>query len=63
MNGKEGEDIVATGCLDDRSHELLQETWVLHQRWPEMMDEINQQAFDVRAIMILISHDHDRSVP
>ena len=27
------------------------------------MNEVYQQPFDVRTVMVLISHDHDRSVP
>ena len=57
--GEEGFDLVALRGLEERRHELFQEAVHVHQRWPEVMDKVDQQALDVRAIVVLISHDHD----
>lgn len=38
--------------LDDGGDELFQEI-VAQQRWPVMMDEVDQQALNVGAILIL----------
>ena len=43
----------ATGYLDDGCNELLQEV-MSQQRWPVMVNEIDQQAFNVGAILILL---------
>lgn len=34
----------------------------LQQIGPEVVDEVDDEAFDVRAILILISHDHELAV-
>lgn len=53
--------------LDDGSDELFQEV-VAQQRWPIMMDEVDQQALNVGAILILSksqkysSHINNKSV-
>lgn len=35
---------------------------MLHQTRPVVMYEVNQQAFDVRTILILICHDHNLAI-
>ena len=57
--GEEGFDLVALGGLEERGHELFKEAVHVHKRGPEVMDKVDQQALDVRAIVVLISHDHD----
>ncbi len=34
----------------------------LDERGPEVMEEVDEQTLDVRAIVILIGHDHDLAV-
>lgn len=48
--------------FDDRRDEFLEEPWHLEQAWPEVMDKINEEALNVGAIVVLISHDHDRAI-
>ena len=51
------------GYLDDGGDELFEELLVPHNEiWPEEMDEVNQEALDVRPIVVLIRHDHDRAI-
>ena len=57
--GEEGFDLIALGGLEERGHELSEEAVHVHQRGPEVMNEVDQQALDVRAIVILICHDHN----
>lgn len=57
--GEEGFDLVALGGLEKRGHELFQEAVHVHQGGPEVMDKVYQEALDVGAIVVLISHDHD----
>mmetsp|Transcript_120996 Transcript_120996/g.347655 ORF Transcript_120996/g.347655 Transcript_120996/m.347655 type:complete len:266 (+) Transcript_120996:2003-2800(+) len=48
--------------LDNGRDELLQEAVQLQERRPPMMHQINQQTLDVRAVVVLIRHDHDGAV-
>mmetsp|Transcript_34625 Transcript_34625/g.112675 ORF Transcript_34625/g.112675 Transcript_34625/m.112675 type:complete len:221 (-) Transcript_34625:1470-2132(-) len=48
--------------LHDGCHKLLQEPVHLDQGRPPMVDQIDKQALDVRSIVVLVSHDHDRAV-
>lgn len=50
-------------CLDDRCDELQQEAREFEKRWVEGVQEVHDQALDVGTIMILISHDHERTIP
>ena len=45
--------------FDDRRHELLYKAIDFEKTWPEVMDKVDQQTFDMGAVMILISHNHD----
>lgn len=48
--------------FDDWRDEFFKK--ILTQKfWPIVMYEVDQQALDVGAVLILISHDHDLSVP
>mmetsp|Transcript_130615 Transcript_130615/g.227094 ORF Transcript_130615/g.227094 Transcript_130615/m.227094 type:complete len:211 (-) Transcript_130615:1655-2287(-) len=48
--------------LDDWRHKLFQKPRHLHQGRPPMVYEIDHEAFDVRAVMVLVSHQHDRTI-
>jgi hypothetical protein len=45
-------------ALHNRRDELQQEAVYPQQARPEVVYEVDQQAFDVRAIVVLVSHDH-----
>ena len=47
--------------LDDRSDKLFQEA-VIKQGGPVGVNEIDEQTFDVRAVLVLIGHDHHLAV-
>ena len=53
--GKERETLLAMRCLNDGSDKLLEKAMTEKGR-PEVVDEIDHQALDVRAIVILICH-------
>jgi len=56
--------VLFLGYLDDGSDEFFEKLFVAnYEIWPEEMDEVNQEALDVRSIVVLICHDHDRAVP
>lgn len=60
---KERMPLLSSRGLDDGSYELLQEAFVLlKQVRPIARQEVDEQAFDVRAIMVLVSHQHYRTV-
>ena len=44
--------------LDDGRDKLLQEAIHLRERGPPVVDEIDEETFDVRAIVILIASPH-----
>ncbi len=60
-NGVEGENGFAFGCLENGSEQGTQES-SQHQTWPLRMKQIHQKSLDMRAIMILIRHNHDASI-
>ena len=47
--------------LDDWSDELLQEA-VMQQGGPVGVNEVDEQTFDVRAVLVLIGHDHHLAI-
>ena len=52
------------GYLDDGCDEFFEELFVAHYEiWPKEVDEVNQEALDVRPIVVLICHYHNRAVP
>mmetsp|Transcript_74018 Transcript_74018/g.163642 ORF Transcript_74018/g.163642 Transcript_74018/m.163642 type:complete len:312 (-) Transcript_74018:1512-2447(-) len=59
---EEGVHLGALRCLHNRGHELFHEAALLQQVRPPVMEEVNKQPLDVRAIIILIRHDHDGAV-
>ena len=54
--------VSAARCLEQGCHELIHETIHLKKWWPEKVDEVDDQSFDVRAIGVLISHYHNFTV-
>ena len=54
--------IVLLRDFDNRSNELLQESVVVNERRPKVMDEVNNETLNVGTVMILICHYHHRSV-
>ena len=55
-------DAFALGGLDNGSDELLEERQPQKLR-PVVVDKVDQKALDVRAVLILIGHDHYFAVP
>ena len=53
---------LALGRLDDGRDELLQEAVDLEQRRPEVVHEVDEQPLDVRAVVVLVRHDHEVAV-
>lgn len=49
--------------LDNGCDELQQESRHLEQTREEVVEKVHDEAFDVGTIMILISHDHEVTVP
>ena len=50
-------------CLHDGRDELLHKTGCAQERRPEAVDEVDEQPFDVRTVVVLVSHDHHLAVP
>lgn len=48
---------------DDGCDELHQEAWQLEQGWVEVVEEIHDEALDVGTVVILVSHNHQVTVP
>ena len=62
-HGVEGDDLaVLLGALDDRRDELLHEAADLEQGRPEHVQEVDDEALDVRAVVVLIRHHHQVTV-
>ena len=53
---------IALPDLDNGRDELHEEAGKLEQTWELNLQEVDEQSLDVRAVMILISHDHEMSV-
>jgi len=49
-------------CFDNRSNKLFQENIRFDKRRPKSMNKIDNKSFNMRTIMILISHNHQRSI-
>ena len=48
--------------LDDRRDKFFEESRNLEQTGPKVVKKVDEEAFDMRTIVILISHNHDRPV-
>ena len=48
--------------LHNGSDELLEESRDLQQGGPEVVQEVDEEPFDVRTIVVLIGHDHQVAV-
>eukprot|EP00961_Rhodomonas_salina_P127362 1716961-Rhodomonas_salina.6 len=49
--------------LDERGHELADEVVVLDQRGPVAVEHVEEQPLDVRAVVVLVRHQHHLPVP
>lgn len=49
--------------FDNRRDELFKESLHLEQTRPKVVNEVDQESLDVRSIVVLVSHDHDRPIP
>lgn len=54
----ERQDLLALRCLHDRSRHVGEEPRDGDELMPELMKEIDEETTDVRAILVLIGHDH-----
>mmetsp|Transcript_45949 Transcript_45949/g.114222 ORF Transcript_45949/g.114222 Transcript_45949/m.114222 type:complete len:285 (+) Transcript_45949:3157-4011(+) len=54
--------VATTSHFDDGCDELLEESPVLEQLRPVVVEQVDQQTFDVRPVSVLVGHDHDGSV-
>ena len=52
----------STHYLDDGRDELEEEPREFEQRWEEAVQEVHDEALDVRPVVILIRHDHQVAV-
>lgn len=46
----------------NRCDKLFQETFHFVETGPEILNEIDEESFDVRAVVVLVSHNHNRTV-
>ena len=53
---------VALPDLNDGRDELEQEPFELQETWKLALQEIDQQAFDMRTVVVLVGHDHQVAV-
>lgn len=56
---KETFGFVSLGGFDNRRDEFFEEAFDFQQARPEVVNEVDDQAFDVGAIVVLICHYHD----
>jgi hypothetical protein len=61
-HGVEAVLLLSLPYLDDRGDELDQKVRNLQQRGVEVIQEVDDQTFDMRTIVILIGHDHEVTV-
>ena len=59
---EEAELLCSLGALDNGGHKLNKEAVELEERGPEVVDEVDEKPLDVRAVLILIGHDHQLAV-
>jgi hypothetical protein len=53
--------LIFFGGLDDRCNKFFHE-WETKQLRPVGVNEVDEKTFDVRSVLILISHDHELSI-
>lgn len=58
----ERQDLLALRCLHDRSCHVGQEPRDGDELMPELVEEVDEETADVRAILVLIGHDHHRAI-
>ena len=56
---KETTHVAALAHLNDRRHELLDKAADLEQTRPKVVDEVDDEALDVGAVVVLVGHNHD----
>jgi hypothetical protein len=61
-NSKESFCLWSLRDFNDWGYKFADKTSYFEERWPKMMDEINQKSFNVRAIMILIRHNQQSAI-
>jgi len=61
-NREERKLVYTVGSFDNRCDKFLQKPIVPKEFRPEEMQEVDDKTFDMRAVMVLIGHDHDRPV-
>ena len=49
-------------CLHDGCSHVGQEAWNRNEFMPELVEEVDKQASNVRTIVVLVRHNHDASV-
>ncbi len=52
----------ASTYLDDGSNEFQEEAGDPQQRGEEAVQEVHDEALDVRAVVVLVGHDHEVAV-
>mmetsp|Transcript_3484 Transcript_3484/g.8354 ORF Transcript_3484/g.8354 Transcript_3484/m.8354 type:complete len:832 (-) Transcript_3484:586-3081(-) len=62
-NTEELQLLCSLGNFDDGRDELFHETFELEERWPPVLDHVEEQALDVGAIEILVRHNHNATIP
>ena len=62
LESEEGEALPRLGDLDDGRDELAHKVVLLEQRRPVAVDEVDDEALDVRAVVVLVGHDHEVAV-
>ena len=63
MLSEEAESLGVGLTLDQGSDELGQEVGELQETGPEVVEEVENEGLDMRAVVVLVSHDHDCAVP
>lgn len=58
----ERQDLLALRCLDNRSRHVGEEPRDGDELMPELVEEVDEKTPDVRAILVLIRHDHHGAV-
>ncbi len=62
LESEEGLHLVAVGGFDNGRHELFEEASMFEEAGPEEVDEIDDKSLYVRAICVLIGHDHQTPI-
>lgn len=55
--------IITLGSFDNRCDKLFEKPPDFQKARPEVMNEVDEETFDVGAVVVLVGHDHDWTVP